>query len=300
MKTKTFFNSLFFTFSFIGSFFVLDKPLKAEVSPVCPDPSNTSITSIYDKTDSSSFFELTDGDGFCRSTPDQYGVTVFKMGFCKKNPGNPTGSSILEGSLPDYSSCTWAYENSSGEIADFSAGGSVDLSEGTSSVPAAGTYPHAVMIISKDFRIKGKYGPVAGQTFYTTGTFGDSTTDISSWGTTTAPLKSFSGPTECTATTEGEAVVGGTISGYLLDSTGTMLVSDPDTYTGTGCTGMEKLLGVMNMSNDLTISDSTNGLKMTFVVSNNGMSVMTNSGDVFPPTELIMDSGPFSVTFETF
>ena len=299
MKNKTLFNSLLFTFSLLGSFFVLDKPLKAD-SPVCPDPSTTSITSIYDDTDSNSFFALTEGEGFCRSTPEQYGVTVFKMGFCKKNPGNPTGSSILEGSLPDYSSCTWAYENSSGEIADFSAGGSVDLSEGTSSVPAAGTYPHAVMIISKDFRIKGKYGPVAGQTFYTTGTFGDSTTDISSWGTTTAPLKSFSGPTECTATTEGEAVVGGTISGYLLDSTGTMLVSDPDTYTGTGCTGMEKLLGVMNMSNDLTISDSTNGLKMTFVVSNNGMSVMTNSGDVFPPTELIMDSGPFSVTFETF
>ena len=302
MKNKTLFNSIFFTFSFLGSFFVLDKPLKAEVSPVCPDPSTTAITSIIDITgaDSNSFFALTEGNGFCRSTPDQYGVTVFKMGFCKKNPGNPTGSSILEGSSPDYSSCTWAFESTTGETADFGAGGSIDLSEAASSIPAKGTYPHAVMIISKDFRIKGKYGPVAGQTFYTTGTFGDSTTDISSWGTTTAPLASFSGPTECTATTEGEAVVGGTISAYLLDSTGTMLVSDSTSNTGAPCAGMEKLLGVMNMSNDLTISDTTNGLKMTFVVTNNGMSVMTNSGEVFPPTELIMDSGPFSVTFETF
>ena len=127
MKNKTLFNSLLFTFSLLGSFFVLDKPLKAD-SPVCPDPSTTSITSIFDRSDDNSFFALTEGEGFCRSTPEQYGVTVFKMGFCKKNPGNPTGSSILEGSKPDYSSCTWAFESTTGEAADFSAGGSIDLS----------------------------------------------------------------------------------------------------------------------------------------------------------------------------
>ena len=147
MKNKTLFNSLLFTFSLLGSFFVLDKPVKAD-SPVCPDPSTTAITSIFDitGTDPNSFFDLTEGNGFCRSTPDQYGVTVFKMGFCKKNPGNPTGSSILEGSKPDYSSCTWAYENSSGEIADFSAGGSIDLTDAYSSTPASGTYPHLSLI----------------------------------------------------------------------------------------------------------------------------------------------------------
>jgi len=298
MKNKTLFNSLLFTFSILGSFFVLDKPLKAD-SPVCPDPSTTSITSIYDNTDSNSFFALTEGEGFCRSTPEQYGVTVYKMGFCTKNPGNPTGSSILEGSKPDYSSCTWAYENSSGEIADFSAGGSIDLTEAYSSTPALGTYPHAVMIISKDFRIKGKFGPVGGNTYYTTSTFEESSTDINDYALTTAPLKSFDGPSKCTATTEGESVVGGTISAYLLDSTGTILVSD-SSNTGVPCSGMVKLLGVMNMSSDLTISDATNGLKMTFVVTDNGMSVVTNGAEGQPPTELIMDSGPFSVTFETF
>ena len=305
MKTKkTLFNSLLFTFAFIGSLFAMDKPVKASESPICPDPSTTTITSIYDPTDSSSFFALTggygeDGGGFCRSTPDQYGVTVFKMGFCKKNPGNPTGSSILEGSKPDYSSCTWAFESTSGEVADFSAGGTVDLSEAASYEPAAGVYPHAVMLISKDFRIKGKYGPVAGKTYYTTSTFEKSSTNISDYDVTTAPLKSFDGPTICTATTENNVVVGGTISAYLLDSTGTMLVSD-SADTGAPCTGMEKLLGVMNMSSDLTISDTTSGLEMTFIVTNNGMSVITNGGEGQPPSEIILDSGPFSVTFETF
>ena len=298
MKNKTLFNSLFFTFSLIGSFFVLDKPLKADDSPVCPDPSTTTITSIYDESDSSSFYAIT-GDGFCRGTPDQYGVTVFKMGFCKKNPGNPTGSSILEGSKPDYSSCTWAFESTSGEVADFSAGGTVDLSEVASSEPAAGVYPHAVMLISKDFRIKGKYGPVGGKTYYSTSTFEESSTNISDYAVTTAPLKSFDGPEICTATTENNVVVGGTISAYLLDSTGTMLVSDSED-TGAPCTGMVKLLGVMNMSSDLTISDTTSGLKMSFIVTNNGMSVMANGPEGEPPSQLIMDSGPFSVTFETF
>ena len=299
MKNKTLFNSLLFTFSLLGSFFVLDKPVKAN-SPVCPDPEEITISSVYnlnDEQDQESFYGLT--GGFCRSTPEQYGVKVFKMGFCTKNPGNPTGSSILEGSKPDYSSCTWAYENSSGEIADFSAGGSIDLTEAYSSTPALGTYPHAVMIISKDFRIKGKYGPVGGNTYYSTSNYEESSTNISDYATTTAPLKSFDGPEKCTATTENESVVGGTISAYLLDSTGTLLVSD-STRTGVPCSGMEKLLGVMNMSTDLTISDTTNGLKMTFVVTDNGMSVVTNGAEGQPPTELIMDSGPFSVTFETF
>ena len=296
MKNKTLLNSLLFTFSLIGSFFVLDKPLKAD-SPVCPDPSTTTITSVYDES-GSSFYELT-GEGFCRGTPDSYGVTVFKMGFCTKNPGNPTGSSILEGSEPDYSSCTWAFESSTGEVADFSAGGSIDLSEVASKEPAPGVYPHAVMLISKDFRIKGKYGPVGGNTFYTTSTFEESSTDISDWAIVTAPLGSFDGPTICQASTEGESVAGGTISAYLLDSTGTMLVSD-ESETGSPCTGMDKLLGVMNMSSDLTIDETTGGLKMTFVVTNNGMSVMTGEGEGGPPTEIIMDSGPFSVSFETF
>ena len=62
------------------------------------------------------------------------------------------------------------------------------------------------------------------------------------------------------------------------------------------CSGQEKLLGVMKMSSDLIISDATAGLKMTFTVTNNGMSVVTNSAG----TDIFVDSGPFSVKFDTF
>ena len=295
---KALIKKLIFALTFLGTISYSQNKVNASESPTCPDPTATTITSLFDSSDSTSFYSLT-GEGFCRGTPDTYGVTVYKMGFCKKDPGNPTGSTPLEGQKPDYSSCTWAFESTTGAIADFSAGGSIDLPEAGSSDPAAGTYPHAVMLISKDFRIKGKYGPVAGKTYYSTSTFGVSSTNISDWGVTTAPLQSFSGPTECTASTEGEAVVGGTIDGYLLDSNGTMLVSDKTSGsydTINPCTGHEKLLGVMNMANNLTISDTTKGLKMTFIVTNNGMSVMGADNG----TSMKFDSGPFSVTFETF
>ena len=61
MKNKTLFNSLLFTFSLLGSFFVLDKPVKAD-SPVCPDPEEVTISSVYNLSegnDPNSFYGLT-------------------------------------------------------------------------------------------------------------------------------------------------------------------------------------------------------------------------------------------------
>ena len=85
----------------------------------------------------------------------------------------------------------------------------------------------------------------------------------------------------------------GTISAYLVNSSGILLDSDSSLSE---CSGQEKLLGVMKMSSDLTISDATKGLKMTFTVTNNGMSVVTNEAG----SDIYVDSGPFSVKFETF
>ena len=201
----------------------------------CPDPSTTTITSIADRGDATSFYALT-GGGFCKGTPDEYGVTVYKMGFCTKNPANPTLSSVRVGSAPDYSTCSWTYENSTGEAASFSAGGSLDLSETYASDPATGTYPYAVMLISKDFNIKGKFGPVGGKTYYSTTTFQTSSTDSDDYATQVAPLNTFGGDEVCVAYTEGEVVTDGTISAYLINSSGILLDSDS---TITECSGQE-------------------------------------------------------------
>ena len=291
-NNKSLIKTFLFSLTLLGSVSFIPNEANSEESPVCPDPSTTTITSIADGGDATSFFALTEG-GFCRGTPESYGVTVYKMGFCTKNPGNPTGSSVLAGSAPDYSSCSWAYENTDGEPASFAAGGSIDLSEKFAKEPAVGTYSYAVMLIGKDFLIKGKYGPVGGNTYYSTTTFESSSTDIDDYRTTTAPLNSFGGSGNCTAYTEDESVSGGTISAYLLNSSGTMLENDSSLSK---CSGQEKLLGVMNMSTDLNITERTKGLKMTFTVTNNGMSVLANRTG----TDIYMDSGPFSVVFDTF
>ena len=289
---KTLIKTLIFSLTFLGTVSFSQNKLNAEESPECPDPDKITISSIADGGDETSFYFLTDG-GFCKGTPDTYGVTVYKMGFCTKNPANPTGSFVRTELPPDYGSCSWTFDNPSGETANFSAGGTIDLSETYSSDPATGTYPYAVMLISKDFLIKGKFGPVGGKTYYSTTTFQSSSTNIDDYATTEAPLNTFGGPGSCTAYTEGEVVTDGTISAYLIDSGGVMLKND-DTLSE--CLGQEKLLGVMNMSSDLSISDSTSGLKMTFAVRNNGMSVVTNRAG----TDIFVDSGPFSVKFETF
>ena len=109
-NNKSLIKTFLFSLTLLGSVSFIPNEANSEESPVCPDPSETTISSIADGGDATSFFALTEG-GFCRGTPDSYGVTVYKMGFCTSNPGNPTGSSVLSGYDPDYSSFSWSYEN---------------------------------------------------------------------------------------------------------------------------------------------------------------------------------------------
>tara|TARA_Y100001968_G_C19326608_1_gene702085 strand:- start:245 stop:1168 length:924 start_codon:yes stop_codon:yes gene_type:complete len=280
-------------------------PSEKVSAAACPDPSSTTLTSLATAGDANSFYQVTENNeagegGFCEGTPSSYGVTVYKMGFCTSDPGNPSGSSVLAGSAPNYSSCTWTYENSNGEAAAFGAGATFNLSDSFATKPAVGSYDYAVILIEKDFKIKAKYGPIGPDggtrtTYYTTSTFKESATSTSdtapsTWAASTAPLNSFDPGTSCEANTSA-SVSGGTIYAYLLNSSGTIIVDDSGVST---CSGVDKLLGVMNMNNSVDITTSTKGLKATFVVTNNGASVILDQTN----NEIEFDSGPFSVSFE--
>ncbi len=282
-------------------------PSEKVSAAACPDPSTTTITSLATGGDANSFFQVTEdnepGDGgFCEGTPDSYGVTVYKMGFCTADPGNPTGSSVLSGSAPNYSSCTWTYENSSGEAAAFGAGATFNLSDTYAAKPAVGSYDYAVILIDNEFKIKAKYGPIGPTdgtrtTYYTTSTFQESATSTdgtapSTWAASTAPLDSFDPGESCEANTDA-SVSGGTIYAYLLNSAGTIIPDDSSDGVTT-CSGPERLLGVMNMNSSVNITSATTGLKATFVVTNNGASVILDQAN----NEIEFDSGPFSVSFE--
>ncbi len=276
--------------------FSYSNPVKASA---CPEAST--ITSPNGSGDASSFIATTGGS--CYGTPEDYGVTIYRMGLCTENPA-PTSA----GSAPNTSSCTFTFEKDDGvgEAKSFAAGGEVDLSEAYSSAPAVGDYTYALIEIANSFDIKGKYGPIGDTdrtTYFTNGTFGGagsvtgaSTTPTASDGyaTTSAPLNTFygdSGEEICKATAS-ETVTGGTIGAYLLDSSGNLIADDSSV---TSCSGVDKLFGVMTLSDDVNITASTTSLKATFTVTNNGMTVVyDDSAD-----GIRMDSGPFSVSFET-
>ena len=156
------------------------------------------------------------------------------------------------------------------------------------------------------FDIKAKYGPLgdsSNTTYFTNGTLGEAGTVTGSsntptasdgYATTTAPLTTFygdNGAEICSATAE-ESVTGGTIRAYLLDSSGTLIADDSSVEE---CSGVTKLLGIMQLDTKVNITESTSSVKTIFKVENNGTSVVYD--DV--ADGIRFDSGPFSVSFET-
>ena len=240
--------------------------------------------------------------GSCYGTPEEYGVTIYRMGLCTTDP-KPTAA----GSAPDTSSCTFNFEKDDGvgEAASFAAGGEVDLSETYSSIPSVGSYTYAYIEIKNSFDVKAKYGPLgdsANTTYFTNGTFGaagtvtgaSATPPTGEYAATTAPMNTFygdNGEEVCVATGD-ETVTGGTIRAYLLDSSDKLIADDS---SSTSCSGVTKLLGIMQLNDAVNITSSTTSVKTTFKVTNNGTTVIyDNSSD-----GILFDSGPFSVTFET-
>ena len=255
-------------------------------SAACPTGSDLEAISTL-----SEFETETGGD--CRGTPDEYGLTVYKMGFCTANPA--AGGS---GSTPDYSTCTFTFENTSGEYTSFAAGGTNNLA--TSSRPANGTYEYAIIQFGKDFKLKVKYGPWAGgETYYSTsqspsGSTPNTSTSEDDWDTYTAPLETFSDGTTCASiSTVDSDNSDATLTGYLLDSSGDVIVNSGASGS---CSGVEKVLGVALFSsgNEVTITENTTALKANFTVTNRGTTIyIDNTG-----SNLVMDSGPFDVKFE--
>ena len=293
-KSKKLLTTAFFITSGL-TIFSYSNPVKASA---CPDAST--ITSVINPGDATSFYAATGGN--CYGTPEEYGVTVYRMGFCTDNPA-PSSA----GSAPDTSSCTFTFEKDDGvgEPKSFGAGGQADLSAEYSSAPDVGEYDFAYIEIKNSFDIKAKYGPLgdaANTTYFTNGTLGESgtVTGISNtptssdgYATTTAPLNTFygdQGQEICSATGE-ESVTGGTIRAYLLDSSDTLIADDAG---ATSCSGVTKLLGIMQLNDPVIITPSTSSCQATFTVTNNGTTVLLDQNG-----SILFDSGPFSVTFTT-
>ena len=277
MKLKHLFSAL--AASSLGLGFTTIPQSALAQNAACPDPST--LTSVATPNDATSFESITGGS--CSGTPDNYGVTIYKMGFCSSDP-TPSG-----GALPDYSSCSLTFENSSGTAANFAAGTTFGaLPESLTSEPEFGTYGYAIILISTTFEIQAEYGPIAGKTYYSTPT----STGWPASADTTGPASS--NPVEATSfgdncdSLDSLSISAGTLTGTILNSSEERI---PASSTASTCTGATYILGVVSLNSPITIDESVTALDAVFTVTDNGTTiVIDNSGGI------IFDAGPFNVT----
>ncbi len=319
-------SSTFFATS-ISFFSTLGIGLDKAKAGACPDPST--YTSMLGA-ESTSWLNDEDLEGGCAGTPEVYGVTVYKMGLCEDNPF--AGISTLAttaGQSPTYTSCSWTYVNESGEYKSFSSTSTATLTAGTSSLPAVGNYPFAVIVLEPVFKIEDSYGPIKpfsnpleGSTVpvtYVTSSTSATALTTGSAATRSMDLTSFMGnPDDIPGTTDGQQVCNasdavdpiegkGSITGWLVDSDGKTIADNAGITT---CTGVDKLIGVMDMRasasgpGPVSVSSTTTGITATFDVSDNGSGIYYKWEEGEPPCDatadscITIDGGPFSVTFD--
>ena len=263
--------------SLSAAFLVQPDDVKAAA---CPDLSITTLTSVDDVGDATSFNSVTGGD--CSGTPDEYGVTIYKMGLCTSDPTSSVGAK------PDYSSCSITYEDGDGTDADFSAGTSIGLSDSLTTRPADGTYGYAFMLLNNTFRIKAEYGPIAGVTYYSTSTSVGGSGSANTTGPATrndVTANSFGENCDAQDTVPADA---GPMTGNLLNTSQERIADDSSVST---CSGVSYILAVVNLDSPVTITESVISLDATFTVTDNGTTIYGDGSG-----GLVFDAGPFNVT----
>ena len=234
-------------------------------------------------------------NGFCRGTPSVYGISVYKMGFCTKNP--IAGGA---GVKADYSTCQITYKSSStsGSAASFAAGSSLALPASGTSFPAIGSYSYAIIELAPSFDVADSFGPFGdGLTYYSTTssspTGNPASTTSGAAATFTHQMNTFNDGSACDAS-DTVTIAGASLTGALLNSSNELIADDSSV---TKCPGVSKLLGVAKLATPVSISSKTKGLTATFTVTNNGSSVYCDGIGPSGCSNILFSSGPFNVSF---
>ena len=155
-------NKIFYTLFFLLFFSFFNNEVKAQTSgDVAACPKNGSgqvvITTILDGAD-----QTCDGEGATNVT-----LNVYSLGFCTSAPNvkfisedaqtadlrDASDTNYTDGTS-DFSSCTWTIKESSSFIESLGSVGDVEPLP-NDEIPPAGTYTHAVIVISNVIKITG-------------------------------------------------------------------------------------------------------------------------------------------------
>ena len=85
----------------------------------------------------------------CSFAPDEYIVTIYKIGLCTQEPTRPTFSTVY-----DVSSCEEVIVSPNGQVVNIAAGSELVLND--TSKPPNGTYNYGYILMSNNFGFKAK------------------------------------------------------------------------------------------------------------------------------------------------
>ena len=237
----------------------------------------------------------------CYITPATYKITVYEMGLCTADPLAGTyindSDEVVTDNTIDESTCTKSFQNDNGFEVDLSGGASQALT-GTNFRPPVGTYPTAYIKMKNQFGLKGLH-TLGGTTYYSKDD-GVATTNSALYGSWNENLMDFGNGSTCSGTQSDREMAGSEV--FTTGVKGTMkavlaTVSN-GTYVGTtqaNCANSTRMFGVFTPTVPVVITDDTQGLEVTFSITNRGMTIIPNSN-----VPAVFSSGPFSPSFKTY
>ena len=227
----------------------------------------------------------------CRATPTKYEVTIYEMGVCSEHPFGTNTAGVGGSSVTtmNKATCSVAFSNSSGFTYDIAeALNSSAPLVGTSTRPANGTYKYPYVILGNNFSVNTAITSTDGNTYYADGSGGATTT---SPGTDydDALTNFYAG--SCYSGYIGASIPIGTIDAFLTNNS--LVRRDSTDFSSGECTGVTRVVGVINLNTPFTITAETTKMQFNFVISNYGVELDVNGSGVVTS----MGSGPFSGSF---
>ena len=240
----------------------------------------------------------------CYVTPETYKTRIYEMGFCTSDPLAGTyedGENVVTDNTIDESTCTSTFESQAGSLVDISPG-AVQKLTGENIRPPEGTYPHAYIKLSNTIGLKGKQ-KVNDVTYYSSSD-GTGTTNSANYVEWDEKIIDFEKGPECEPLAENRVMA--VSDTFNTGITGTMKAVlshlSNGKHVGTmqaDCGNSTRIFGSFAPTNPIIISSDTQGLQVTFTITDKGLSVI---GGTINGKEVVsrFSSGPFLPGFETF
>jgi len=229
-------------------------------------------------------------DADCTVTPSVYQVTIYEMGLCTSHP---YGTAKTEEDF-DASTCVVTYTDDSPttvDVATILTGGTISM-PGTSSAPAEGSYGYPYIVLGSSFTTAAVHTNSV-DTYYSKSDCTVTTTEAD-FGNCTDSLTQFGGSaTACDSGYVGATVSGGTIDGFVTNSSLSRSVNSSGASSGV-CIKSGRVVGVMNLTTPVTVTANTISVVFNFVLTNYGAQFFENDSDTVADET---GSGPFSGYF---